>query len=88
MVDHVLSFYTTSYLTKLDIIIDLIHLCSFWDYVINFRMALNKERALCFAARLLCTMAKGEKYSECTHDAEAILAHYWVDKPFKRFYQL
>ena len=45
-------------------------------------------RALHFAARLLCTMAKGEEYSEYTHDAEAILAHYQVDKPFKRFYQL
>ena len=33
-------------------------------------------------------MAKGEEYSEYTHDAEAILAHYWVDKPSKRFYQL
>ena len=39
----------------------------------------------CFAARLLCTMAKGEEYSEHTHDAEAILAHYRVDKPFKHF---
>ena len=32
-------------------------------------------------------MAKGEEYSECTHDAEAILAHHQVDKPFKRFLQ-
>ena len=48
----------------------------------------NEGRALCFAARLLCTMAKGEKYSEYTHDAEAILGHYRVDKPFKRFYQI
>ena len=48
----------------------------------------NEGRAVCFAARLLCIMAKGEEYSEYTHDAEAILAHYRVDKPFKRFYQL
>ena len=68
MVDSVLSFYTTSYLTKLDIIIDLIHVRSFWDYVNDFQIA-NKGRALCFAARFLCTMAKGEKYSEYTHDA-------------------
>ena len=40
---------------------------------------------LYFTAGLLCTMAKGEEYSEYTHDAEAILAHYWA---FKRFYQL
>ena len=33
-------------------------------------------------------MAKGEEYSEYTHDTEAILAHYREDKPFKRFYQL
>ena len=48
----------------------------------------NEGRVLCFAAGLLCTMAKGKEYSECTHDAEAILAHYRVDKPFKCFYQL
>ena len=47
-----------------------------------------EERALCFAARLLCTMAKGEQYSEYSHDAETILAHYRVDKQFKHFYQL
>ena len=33
-------------------------------------------------------MAKGEEYSEYTHDAETILAHYQVDKPFKHFYKL
>ena len=33
-------------------------------------------------------MAKGEEYSKDSHDAEAILAHYRVDKPSKRFYQL
>ena len=33
-------------------------------------------------------MAKGEEYSRNSHDAEAILAHYRVDKPSKRFYQL
>ena len=27
-------------------------------------------------------MAKGEEHSEYTHDAEVILAHYRVDKPF------
>ena len=48
---------------------------------------LQKEgRALCFTAGLLWTMAKGEEYSKDSHDAEAILAHYRVDKPFKRFY--
>ena len=47
---------------------------------------LQKEgRVLCFVARLLCTMAKDEEYSEYTHDAEAILAHYRVHKPFKHF---
>ena len=45
----------------------------------------NEGRALCSAAGLLCTMAKGEEYSEYT---ETILAHYRVDKPFKCFYQL
>ena len=48
----------------------------------------KQEKALCFAAGLLCIVAKGEEYSEYTHDAEAILAHYRVDKPFKRFYKL
>ena len=48
----------------------------------------NKGRTLCSGAGLLCTMAKTEEYSEYTHDAEAILAHHRVDKPFKRFYQL
>ena len=48
---------------------------------------LQKEgRALCFTAGLLRTMAKGEEYSKDSHDAEAILAHYRIDKPFKRFY--
>ena len=47
---------------------------------------LQKEgRVLCFAAGLLCTMAKGEEYSEYTHNAEAIIAHCRVDKPFKHF---
>ena len=45
-------------------------------------------RALCFAAGTLCTIAKGKKYSEDSHDAEAILAHYQVDKPFKCIYRL
>ena len=36
----------------------------------------------------MCAMEKGEKYSEDSHDAEATLAHYRVDKPFKHFYQL
>ena len=48
----------------------------------------NEGSALCSAAGLLCPMAKGEEYSEYTHDTEAILAHYREDKPFKRFYQL
>ena len=30
-------------------------------------------------------VAKGKKYSEDSHDTEAILAYYRVDKPFKRF---
>ena len=42
-----------------------------------------EERALCFAVYY----GKG-KYSEYTHDAETILAHYQVDKPFKHFYKL
>ena len=33
-------------------------------------------------------MAKGKEYIKDFHDAEAILAHYWVDEPSKRFYQL
>ena len=33
-------------------------------------------------------MAKSEEYSKDSNDAEAILAHHWVDKPSKRFYQL
>jgi len=33
-------------------------------------------------------MAKGKEYSKDSHDAEAILAHYRVDKPSKCFYQL
>ena len=48
----------------------------------------NGEGALFFTAGLLWTMAKGEEYSKDSHDAEVILAHYWVDKPSKRFYQL
>ena len=46
----------------------------------------KEERALCFTAGLLWTMAKGEEYSKDSHDAEVILAHYRVDKPSKRFY--
>ena len=46
----------------------------------------KEKRALCFTAGLLWTMAKGEEYSKDSHDAEAILAHYRVDKPSKRFY--
>ena len=46
----------------------------------------KEERALCFTAGLLWTMAKGEEYSKDSHDAEAILAHYRIDKPSKRFY--
>ena len=50
---------------------------------------LQKEgRVLCFTARLLWTMAKGKEDSKDFHDTEAILAHYQVDEPFKRFYQL
>ena len=50
---------------------------------------LQKEgRALCFTAGLLWTMAKGNEYSKDSHDTEAILAQYRVDKPSKRFYQL
>ena len=33
-------------------------------------------------------MAKGEKFSKDSDDAEAILAHVRVDKLSKRFYQL
>ena len=29
-------------------------------------------------------MAKGEEYSKDSHDAESILAHYRIDKPFKQ----
>ena len=57
---------------------------SFEDYVINVRMA-NEGRVLCFAAGSLFTMAKGEKYSEDSHDTEVILAHYRVDKPSNAF---
>ena len=46
----------------------------------------KEERALCFTAGLLWTMAKGEEYSKDSHDTEAILAHYWKDKPSKCFY--
>ena len=46
----------------------------------------KKGRALCFTAGLLWTMANVEEYSKDSHDAEAILAHYRVDKPSKRFY--
>ena len=35
-------------------------------------------------AGLLWAMAKGEEYSKDSHGAEAILAHYWVDKLSKR----
>ena len=31
---------------------------------------------------------KGKEYSKDSYDVEVILAHYRVDKPFKRFYQL
>ena len=48
----------------------------------------KEERALCFTAGLLWTMAKGDEYSKDSHDAEAILVQYRVDKPSKRFYQL
>ena len=48
----------------------------------------KEEEALCFIVGLLWTMAKGEEYSKNSHDAEATLAHYWVDKPSKCFYQL
>ena len=48
----------------------------------------KEERALCFTAGLLWTMAKGEEYSKDSHDAEATLDQYRVNKPFKRFYQL
>ena len=43
---------------------------------------------LCFTAGLPRTMAKDEEYRKDFHNAEAILAHYRVDKPSKRFYQL
>ena len=46
----------------------------------------KEERALCFTAGLLWTMAKGEEYSKDSHDAETILAHYRIDEPSKRFY--
>ena len=46
------------------------------DYIIKDGKLQNEGRVLCFAAGLLCTMAKGEEYSEYSHDAEAILAHY------------
>ena len=50
---------------------------------------LQKERrALFFTAGLLWMMAKGKEYSKDSHDIEAILAHYQVDKPSKRVYQL
>ena len=50
---------------------------------------LQKEgKALRFTVGLLWTMAKGEEYSKDSHDTEAILAHYQVDKSSKRFYQL
>ena len=42
-------------------------------------------RALCFATRALCTIAKGKTYSEDSHDAEPILAHYQVDKTFQMY---
>ena len=48
----------------------------------------KEEWALCFTAGLLWTMTKSEEYSKDSHDAEAILAHYRVDKPSKRVYQL
>ena len=46
----------------------------------------KEERALCFTARLLWTMVKGKEYSKDSHDTEAILAHYRIDKPSKCFY--
>ena len=58
-------------------------------YTINLCMANCKKRGTLFCSWItVCTIAKGEKYSEDSHDAEAILAHYRVDKPFKRIYQL
>ena len=42
---------------------------------------MQKEgRVHCFAAGLLCAMAKGKEYSEYTPDADFILAHYRVVK--------
>ena len=70
--------------------IDLIH----ERVIVRLRLSLpdgklqKEERALCFIAGLLWTMAKGEEYSKDSHDTETILAHDRVDKPSKRFYQL
>ena len=44
-------------------------------------MAKGGKGVLFYTAGLLWTMAKGEEYSKDSHDAEAILAHYRVDKP-------
>ena len=41
-----------------------------------------------FYSRIAVNDGKGEEYSKDSHDTEVILAHYRVDKPSKRFYQL
>ena len=63
------------------IIFEIMSLTSGWQIA-------KGGKGVLFYSRIVVNNGKRQRERTDSHDAEAILAHYRVDKPFKRFYKL
>ena len=60
--------------------------CEITSFTSGWQIAKGGKGTLFYSRIAVNDGAKGEEYSKDSYDAEAILAHYRVDKPSKRFY--